>query len=48
MAQAPGPTELKDVPAANVGGTVQQLIATGARKIECTDQGNGKWTIRAL
>jgi hypothetical protein len=47
MAQSPGPTELRDIPAANVGPTVQQLVDSGASKIECTDQGNGKWTIRA-
>jgi hypothetical protein len=47
MPQSPEPTELKDIPAAAVGSTVQQLVLTGATKIECTKQDNGKWTIRA-
>jgi hypothetical protein len=43
----PEPTELKDVPANMVGTKVQQAINTGATKIECVRQDDGKWTIRA-
>jgi hypothetical protein len=39
-------TEIKDVPAKKVGTNVQQVIQTGAIKIVCTRQENGKWTIR--
>jgi len=42
-------TELKNEDSNNVGNKVQQVInaAAGAKKIECTQQDNGKWTIRA-
>jgi len=43
----PKGTELKDVPKAEVGKKVQQVVDSGAaEKIECIKQ-NGKWTIRA-
>ncbi len=41
------PTEIKDLPRKDVGVKVQQCIQTGAAKIECIKQDNGKWTIRA-
>jgi hypothetical protein len=41
------PTEIKDVPTEKVGTKVQQVVQTGATKIECTKQDDGKWTIRA-
>jgi hypothetical protein len=44
MAQA---TELKDVPKGIVGTKVQQVIDAGAVKVECVQQSDGKWTIRA-
>jgi hypothetical protein len=40
-------TEVKDVPPEKVGTKVRQLVQTGASKIECTKQDDGKWTIRA-
>lgn len=42
-------TELKNEDSNNVGKKVQQVIdaAAGAKRIECIQQDNGKWTIRA-
>jgi len=47
---APSITELKNEDSENVGKKVQQVIDAGAgvKRIECTRQENGKWTIRAL
>ena len=47
---APSITELKNEDSENVGKKVQQVIDAGAgvKRIECTQQENGKWTIRAL
>ena len=42
----PEGTELEGISEAEVGEKVQQLVETGAKKIECIKQ-NGKWTIRA-
>jgi hypothetical protein len=41
------PTEIKDVPPEKVGTKVRQVVQTGATKIQCTKQDDGKWTIRA-
>jgi hypothetical protein len=43
----PEPTEIKNVPANIVGTKVQQFINTGATKIECVQQNDRNWTIRA-
>jgi hypothetical protein len=47
---APSITELKNEDSENVGKKVQQVIDAGAgvKRIECTQQENGKWTIRAV
>jgi hypothetical protein len=43
----PEPTELTNVSPNDVGEEVQEVINTGATKVECVQQGDGKWTIRA-
>lgn len=43
----PGPTRVPGLPDDRVGAEVQQLIDTGATKIECEKQADGSWTIRA-
>ncbi len=47
MSPATEQTVIKDVPPQKVGTKVQQVIKTGATKVECTQQDDGKWTIRA-
>ncbi len=47
MPKGTAPTEVKDVPPEKVGTKVGQVVQTGATKIECTKQNDGKWTIRA-
>ncbi len=47
MPKRTAPTEIKDVPPEKVGTKVGQVVRTGATKIECTKQDDGKWTIRA-
>ena len=38
---------LRDVPAEDVSNIVDSFIADGAKEINLTKQGNGKWTITA-
>ncbi len=40
-------TVIRGVPADRVGREVQQLVDSGAAKIECEKEPAGTWTIRA-
>lgn len=42
------PTEVHDIPPGRVQAMVQQLVDSGATRIECQRQDDGLWTIRAV